>query len=312
MGFFQDVGGFFEDIANSLTQAQPLALLKRGAVAFSTGGLSEFQRRVAPQYTPLVERTIIGATGAIAAPFTGGLSTLAASAALSGNRRTALPALQATRAITTLAPPAPPIQLKGVQPMGLDLGSILGTVGNLFGGVSANPFVQGAGQILQSVAPAFTPAAAYGPVYSPAAVPMVMPSRPGLAASRNLITAGSMVASMVAPILFKIASTLGRRNISLSGAVNVVRKMSKIFTSPEAIAVYLGITISELASLITSHAAKKRRHMNPANGKALRRAARRIKGFHRMCGTIDLLKTRGRGRSRSSYCGTCHKNPCRC
>lgn len=60
-----------------------------------------------------------------------------------------------------------------------------------------------------------------------------------------------------------------------------------------------------------------RRRMNPANPKALRRAARRIKGFHRMCSHVDLLKSRGRSRTHTVYaapqrCGTCRKSPCRC
>lgn len=60
-----------------------------------------------------------------------------------------------------------------------------------------------------------------------------------------------------------------------------------------------------------------RRRMNPANPKALRRAARRIKGFHRMCSHVDLLKSRGRSRTHTVYagpqrCNTCRKSPCRC
>lgn len=36
------------------------------------------------------------------------------------------------------------------------------------------------------------------------------------------------------------------------------------------------------------------RRMNPANSKALRRATRRIKSFHRLCGEADVIKTRRR------------------
>jgi len=36
------------------------------------------------------------------------------------------------------------------------------------------------------------------------------------------------------------------------------------------------------------------RRMNPANSKALRRATRRIKSFHRLCGDADVIKTRRR------------------
>lgn len=42
------------------------------------------------------------------------------------------------------------------------------------------------------------------------------------------------------------------------------------------------------------------RRMNPANAKALRRAARRIRGFHRLCGHADLLKSRSKRPCRKS------------
>jgi hypothetical protein len=45
--------------------------------------------------------------------------------------------------------------------------------------------------------------------------------------------------------------------------------------------------VSELALAGPGH-----RRMNPANGKALRRATRRIKSFHRLCGDADVIKKR--------------------
>lgn len=47
--------------------------------------------------------------------------------------------------------------------------------------------------------------------------------------------------------------------------------------------------ISELALAGPGH-----RRMNPANSKALRRAQRRLKSFHRLCSDSDVLKTRRR------------------
>jgi len=55
----------------------------------------------------------------------------------------------------------------------------------------------------------------------------------------------------------------------------------------------------------------KRRRMNPANVKALRRSARRIESFHRLCRRVDVLRPRGRSRARAR-CATCHRDPCRC
>ena len=49
--------------------------------------------------------------------------------------------------------------------------------------------------------------------------------------------------------------------------------------------------VSELAL-----AGPGRRRMNPANSKALRRAARRIESFHRLCTTTDRLRSRGKHR----------------
>ena len=55
----------------------------------------------------------------------------------------------------------------------------------------------------------------------------------------------------------------------------------------------------------------KRRRMNPANVKALRRSARRIESFHRLCKRVDVLRPHGQTRRRSK-CATCHRDPCRC
>lgn len=59
--------------------------------------------------------------------------------------------------------------------------------------------------------------------------------------------------------------------------------------------------VSELAMAGPGH-----RRMNPANSKALRRAARRIKGFHKLCSHSDLIKTHRRAPSRGA-CGSCGK-----
>jgi len=201
--------------------------------------------------------------------------------------------------------------------MGINVGGILSSVGGLLSTASGVPVLQSIGQITSAFAPAFSggplaqPVANIGPIYQPQqTIPMqgqpVMSTVPAIAAG-----AGA-VARMTAPILFRIASKIGRR-VSLTGAISMIRKMGKFLMDPAAIAVALGISVGELATLITAHSARRTRHMNAANPKALRRAARRIKSFHRMCGTIDLLKSRGRRTVRvGSSCGTCRKNPCRC
>lgn len=301
MGFFSGFTDFFEDIVQSFAKAQPLVIAKRGVIAFSTGGVSEILRTTKPTrvYVKPLERGVIALGGAVGSPFTGGLSALAASAALAADqpKPVTLSRLRSP-AYTTFQPNIRP---PGGQPMALNIGGILSGVGGLFGGVSAQPYVQGVGQIISALAPAFTPAQNYGPVYSPTVIPL--PQARQVSAMAPIIGAGaSAVARMTAPILFRISSTLGRR-VSLTHAITIIRKMGKMLMNPVAIGTALGISLSELATLITAHSSKKSRRMNPANGKALRRAAHRIKGFHKMCGTIDLLKSRGRRHTRAvTYC----------
>lgn len=69
------------------------------------------------------------------------------------------------------------------------------------------------------------------------------------------------------------------------------------------------LSAASIAELIM--AGPGRRTMNAANPKALRRAARRIKSFHKLCGTADLIKTRRSTRG-FGRCGSCKKSPCRC
>ena len=207
--------------------------------------------------------------------------------------------------------------------MALNLSGILGAVGNIIGGANLGQYstfgqVLGGGLNIASAALAPQPQAVaapvYGPVYNPIP-PYQAPAPPAvrtMAAAPVVVGAGMALVSREAVkiLLTKIAATLGRRGITLSSAVELARKLGKFFTSPEAIATYMGLAVGELALLITAHSARKRRRMNPANSKALHRAARRIKSFHRLCIHTDVLKSRSRGAR--SRCGTCRKSPCRC
>jgi hypothetical protein len=202
--------------------------------------------------------------------------------------------------------------------VGIDLGGIFGGVATALGGISSGSYLtalQGAAQLGSSFASHSTPSYAmpsYGIVpYSPP--PIYQQQAPVQAQPVGAFAvAGRAIATLTAPILAKIAVKLGLRSRpSLTRAMDMVRKAAKLLTSPEAVAAALGITVGELATLITTSNARKRRRMNPANSKALRRAARRIKSFHRLCTHTDVLKNRSR-RSAVSRCGTCKKAPCRC
>lgn len=194
--------------------------------------------------------------------------------------------------------------------MALNLSGILQSASSVLGGFD-NSYLSTLGNVASFASNFVQPAPAqvsYAPVYSPFPAVQQPQAQPvGL----PLAVAAGAIAARVAPILAKIAVKLGlRARPSLNRAMEIVRKAGKLLQSPEAVAVALGITTAELASLIVSSQARKRRRMNPANSKALRRAARRIKSFHRLCVHTDVLKSRGRSKSRS--CGTCRKSPCRC
>jgi hypothetical protein len=210
--------------------------------------------------------------------------------------------------------------LKGneVQTMGLDFGTILQGVGQIGGGFESGDYLSalsGAANIASGFLAAPAPTYAAGPVYGimpQAPPPMIPQAQPVMSTAPIIASAGSAIARVVAPILGKLAAKIGVKSLSLTKAIALIKRMSKFLKDPAVIATALGITTAELATLIVSHNARKRRHMNPANSRALRRAARRIRSFHRMCGHIDLLKSRGRRHSYSSRCMTCKKSPCRC
>lgn len=105
------------------------------------------------------------------------------------------------------------------------------------------------------------------------------------------------------------------KNVGVKLTANSIVGKIVTFGAPAVVSMLSAYVGSEIAANAVNEAAmrgKRHRRMNPANSKALRRAARRIKSFHRMCGTIDLLKSRGRRTSYRSRCGTCRKSPCRC
>jgi len=80
---------------------------------------------------------------------------------------------------------------------------------------------------------------------------------------------------------------------------------------PTVLAGFIGsAALNELLSYTATH---KRRRMNVANTKALRRSMRRLKGFHRLAGRVELQLSRSAGRRRSGRrCATCRKSPCAC
>jgi hypothetical protein len=202
--------------------------------------------------------------------------------------------------------------------MSLNIGALLGGIGQAIGGIqggAVSPYTQQIGSVLQAggqIASAFAPQPTAQPIAYPYGSPVlpVMSSASGAAraaagvlgrsAGTGLLagTAGLALRDTARSIAQKASQFLGK-TLTTSGLIAISRKMAKFFTSPEAIATYLGVTVGELYTVWSYEAAKKRRRINPANGKALRRAASRIKSFHKLCQHTDLLKTRRRAPSRS-------------
>ena len=130
------------------------------------------------------------------------------------------------------------------------------------------------------------PAVAVGPT------PMVT-----MAAAPIIPMVARATAQLVAPILAKIATTLGRNTLSVKQVTVMIRKMGR-FLEPAAIGAALGITGGELAQIIMAASQIRPRRTNPANISALRRALRRVESFHRICQKADVIA--GRRRSRRS------------
>jgi hypothetical protein len=87
---------------------------------------------------------------------------------------------------------------------------------------------------------------------------------------------------------------------------------------PQAVATIGGglFTVDVLRDLMLYKATHKRRRMNVANTKALRRGLRRLKGFERLSHRVSAqlgraARTGRRGRT-STRCGTCRRSPCTC
>ena len=197
------------------------------------------------------------------------------------------------------------------QNMALNIGQLLGGIGQAIGGIqggAVQPYTQGLSSVLMAggqIASAFAPQPAASPISYPYGSPMAQPVMAAAGPVMRTVGSGMLAGAggaalrdLSKQIAQKASQFLGK-TLSTAGLVAVARKMAKFFTSPEAIATYLGVTVGELYTVWSYEAAKKRRRINPANGKALRRAASRIKSFHKLCQHTDLLKTRRRAPSRS-------------
>ena len=130
------------------------------------------------------------------------------------------------------------------------------------------------------------------------------------------VMAGGAVMAATSLIRFTIAQTLGLKAVpSLQRAMQMVRQMSK-YLSPAAVAAALGLEIGQLATLIAASNRRKRRHVNPANVKALRRSMRRLGSFQKLASRVNKQMAHVGGHRRSvgarGRCTSCRKSPCSC
>jgi len=160
----------------------------------------------------------------------------------------------------------------------------LGSIGNVGSALGVNFLPRPAGNplVIQASTAGVQGAGMAAAVRS--GTPLGLRTLVGVAAS-----IGKGITSMVAPILIKIATALGRRTMTLRQAVKIIRRTGR-FLGPAATAAAVGITLNELGELILLDASRPRRRMNPANITALRRSMRRISSFHRLCQKADTLR----------------------
>lgn len=128
--------------------------------------------------------------------------------------------------------------------------------------------------------------------------PVRQPQSIQMATGGAMVPGGGMVGVVskagLSILLGKVAAFLGRRGITLNAAASLARKMGTFIKDPAVIAGAMGLVVGELAILLSAHASKRTRRMNPGNVKALRRSMRRVESFHKLCQRADMLRSRGR------------------
>jgi len=305
MGLFKKIKKAVKNPVKAVTSVAKVVVNNpiRATTAVASLGLSEVARSAPIIGSTVKELQAVGSETylALANSFTGGLSGT----------------LQQTAA-AVLEPPEEP-------DMGINLGQLIGGLGGAatnLGNFSSNPYLQTVGTI----------STAFGGAYNtqPMSSNNQMIPTSGTAQVYTVANSGvparlgrSTLTQEVADAGGKILQRLGLTYSNSVGSFTSVLK--RALTSVASLArrtpagtmvnllIGLGLTAGEAYLLTTWQAQRKKsRRMNPANGKALRRAARRIKGFHKLCVHTDVLKTRSRGVSRGRSCGTCRKSPCRC
>lgn len=288
MGFFKSLSKLqpFKSPAKAVsTIAKPIvsAVLKdpvRATLAVTSGGSSEVLRAV-----PVVGQVYAAGTNLAAAVVTGGGSV----------------ALQ--KVTSSLA------SQEG-QPMAFNVGQFLGGVGQALGG-SSNPYLSSFGQIA-SLGSAFVPQGAaspmavsnpYGGQVYPVGNTVNLPAKvPTSGMTKDIFDAASKLLARLGIPVRSASAFIPTVKRALGGVIALARRTPA--GTVISLLTGLGLTVMEANTLVAWQAQRrKHRRMNPANSKALRRAARRIKSFHRLCQHTDIIKTHHRRSAPVRSCG---------
>jgi len=251
MGFLGSIGSF----------------LGTAAKAVATGGISV----VAPKLIPKPVNTVLNAV--TRAQFPTSLKQVASTGLAVATRNPAL----FTQSV------------QGVQPMALNIGGILGQVGQVFGG-NQNPIFQGVSNVA-NLASAFIP--------QPAMIRPPLSTAPGVAGAMRAVP-------MIGRKFFEKFPNLATAIQALRNrGANVTR--AKLFSLLKRFGPDILITGGILTAAAVSElmmAGPGHRRMNPGNAKALRRSLRRLESFHKLCVRADKFRSSGRRRAPCKTSGT--------
>lgn len=238
MGLFGSFGSFFQTAAK----------------AVATGGISLVAPRLIPRSVNTALNTITSAQ------FPTSLNSIARTGAGIATRN-----------------PSLLIPNTGANPMALDLGGLLGSVGSIFGG-NQNPVFNGISNVA-NLASNFVP--------QPVAMRL-----PGAGTTAPMIRGISPGRAIVGRGFFNRYPNLatgiqGLRNMGRNVTRSQLYSMLKRF-GPELMISGGILTAAAISELMQAGSGRKR--MNPGNVKALRRSMRRVEAFHKICVRADTLR----------------------
>jgi hypothetical protein len=236
MGFLGSIGKVFSTAAK----------------AVATGGIS----LVAPKIIPKPINTALNAVTAAQFP-------------------TSLKSVASTGLAVATKNPSYLLPTQGAQPMGLDLGGILNSVGQAFGGNQNSYF-----NAISNIA---TTAAQFVPQQTSLAARPLLPAAGGAVAR-----AGAMVGRSFFNRFPNLATAIQQlRNRGMNVKRSQLWTLLKRF-GPEVLVTGGLLTAAAVNELMV--AGPGRRRMNPGNVHALRRSMRRLQSFHKLCVTADQLR----------------------